>query len=336
MSKEEMVMIMLDNAIDICFVSNASYIKFISVTAASILDNTKSSVNFHILLLGDNFIDRLRFGDFIAKFPNAACEFIFIDKHISVFEELDKAWFKDHTPYAKLLIPSLTKCDKAIYFDGDMIMLRDVKELWDVDLKCFALAASKEDYRLVDISTITNFNSGLLIFDCITWRRDNLLRQVVDHAINNKDDTRFFNGADQRILNMFFETNYLILDYDYNREPAHWKDEDKPAFPSACNIHYCNITGVKPHSNPYIFKSELWWEYCRKTPFYEIFIADMILERIEVGYYPPPPPVWLRRAVRKRNPIRYFLLYILSHFIFGSVKRKFKIKFNDFILNAKR
>jgi lipopolysaccharide biosynthesis glycosyltransferase len=319
---------MLENAIDVCFVGNAPYLKFMSVTAASILDNTKSSINFHILLLGDNFIDRLKFSDFISQFPNAACEFIFMDKHISVFEKLDKAWFKDHAPYGKLLIPSLVKCDKAIYFDGDMIILRDVKELWEIDLKGFALAASKEDYRLRDISTVTNFNSGLLIFDCTKWRCDNLLQHVVDHAVNNEDDTRFFNGADQRVLNMFFEANYLILDYGYNREPAHWKDEDKPAFPSVCNLHYCNIAYIKPHDDPSLFKSELWWKYCRKTPFYETFLIMMLKKAL---LSPPPPPPSARLGAPRESAIQFNIIYYIRYLVLLLVLLSANSKLNSMI-----
>ena len=97
---------------------------------------------------------------------------------------------------------------------------------------------------------------------------------------------------DQDILNTIFKDKVLLLDYIYNFQ---WHEflalEDENNYTNKAkiesyifasrNFKLIHFTGaIKPWTNPEIAESYYFWQYARKTPFYEDILQTMIFNRL--------------------------------------------------------
>lgn len=131
--------------------------------------------------------------------------------------------------YVRLFIPHFLpdSCSKAIYLDVDMIVLRDLSDLWNTDMKGCAIAGVPDRAGTIGTSWagIKNFaelglpaetiyyNSGLLLFDLEKWRRSTFTAQILECIEKNK---QFANFPDQYGLNVVFANRWHQLDSKWN------------------------------------------------------------------------------------------------------------------------
>ncbi|MDR2840264.1 MAG: hypothetical protein LBV75_03205, partial [Paludibacter sp.] len=135
-------------AIEIFFVATGDYAPFVATTALSIIENTREVLNFHVLTEGFYEKDKKLLTNFIAEqtreFP-LQIDFTDVSEHLQMFSGAQIGWFKSYIPYARTLIPTLfPEINKAIYIDVDIIVTCDIKEVWDIDIDKFAVAAAPE------------------------------------------------------------------------------------------------------------------------------------------------------------------------------------------------
>jgi lipopolysaccharide biosynthesis glycosyltransferase len=106
--------------------------------------------------------------------------------------------------------------------------LRDIKELYDIDLEGNVLGAVWEKYVLVKLGDTflelyknldlninsKYFNSGVLLIDCEKWRQENITNKCIKIA---KKYEKFLPNADQDVLNKCFENNnYKEINVKFN------------------------------------------------------------------------------------------------------------------------
>jgi lipopolysaccharide biosynthesis glycosyltransferase len=175
--------------------------------------------------------------------------------------------------YSRFLIPLLkSEIDKAIYLDSDLIVLKDIKKLYSIDLENKPIGAVP---HFLKYKKNPYFNSGVLLIDCKKWRQERYIDKLLELGKNYK------NGAfpDQDILNDCFKNNYKILDNQFNllNVDVHWRCSivRHPflvlKLKNKCIVrHYCgkhkpwNVIKI----NSWKFKE--WWRYCKMTPCYGV------------------------------------------------------------------
>jgi lipopolysaccharide biosynthesis glycosyltransferase len=175
--------------------------------------------------------------------------------------------------YTRLFIPHFLpeSCSKAIYLDVDMIVRKDLSELWHVDLKGFTIGgvldraervstswAGIANYRELGIPPEAGYyNSGLLLIDLQKWRHLNLTEEVITTIIQNKQHANF---PDQYGLNVVFANKWHTLDAKWNTY----------AFQETDDPYVIHFIGVKPiyssYDNNPKYKRE-FFEYLSKTGF---------------------------------------------------------------------
>lgn len=183
--------------------------------------------------------------------------------------------------YYRILIPELLPfdVDKIIYFDCDLIIRGNIRELWDINMDGFALAAIddatftaiKACERLsIDISTYY-YNTGVLIINLEYWRKFNISDKVLDFINCNKEKIKI---VDQDALNAVLNEKRLklpirwnMLECFYTIEGAMTEDQKVEMAISGDNpivIHWA--TELKPwmygSNNP--FKQE-YYKYLANT-----------------------------------------------------------------------
>lgn len=276
--------------IPVFLIADNNYAPFVATTMASILKNTKSFIEFYVVSDGISDKNKQKIANEKKWFRNFSLNFIEIDeKLISQLSKLNNnnmnknSWSK--IVYAKLFIPELNvskKIKKAIYLDSDMIVKKDIKSLYDIDLGNYIIGAVSEDFvynggkkyesiyvrhRRKEIDLIKKFhnnkqcnyfNSGVILFDMEKWRKEKITEKAFKMASIIKN---YF--SDQTVLNATLSGKTKILDTKYNDLMNKFFDLDidtkqylEDNFHKTVIIHYA---GTKPwHSKNVVLANEFW------------------------------------------------------------------------------
>ena len=106
--------------------------------------------------------------------------------------------------YARIFIPELIDCDKAIYFDVDAIVLNDLRELYQIDISNVAIAGVLDTnpiqrHRNVGLSDKDVYiNSGMILWNLKKCREIQFTQQCLDFVRNRKGNV---DAMDQGTIN---------------------------------------------------------------------------------------------------------------------------------------
>lgn len=148
--------------------------------------------------------------------------------------------------------------DQALYLDCDIVVTRDLSEIFAVDLGSYPLGAVRDLGGEVYFGEQI-FNSGVLLINVNYWRENDIAGQLIEMTDNLHDKV---SQDDQSILNMLFENRWLELPFAYNCITLHTTFSDyepeKGLYPPV--IHY--LTERKPWKEytQSIYR-EVWWFY---------------------------------------------------------------------------
>ncbi len=175
--------------------------------------------------------------------------------------------------YARLCISYFlpSTVNRAIYLDTDTLVLGNIRDLWNIDLRGMALGAVRDlsetvssdwggipNYSALGIPAETKyFNSGILLIDVQKWRNDNIPEAIIQCIQANIAYASF---PDQYGLNVYFANQWHELDPLWNCYSQ--CDYDAPLI-----IHF---TRMKPIYKGYRFNTAYaarFFEYLRQTPY---------------------------------------------------------------------
>lgn len=254
----------------IVFSFNNSFTVPAGVCITSLLENANKNTYYEIFILhsaqrlsDENKTTILQLTD---RYANCSFSFINLEDEFSdCFEIRDISV----DAYYRLAIPRRIKhYDKVIYADVDVVFNGDLSHLMQLEMKGNHLAAVKIPVKNIapfihhmekfEVLAEDYFNSGFFVMDLQKVREDGQFEASVDKLIKHN-----FTYQDQDILNILFKGKTLFLDKSYNYTVNWLKHDTIPILPFV--VHY---TGDKPWKTVRSF-GELWWEYYRKSPFFD-------------------------------------------------------------------
>ncbi|MBR6412944.1 MAG: glycosyltransferase [Alphaproteobacteria bacterium] len=334
------------NNVPIVFSTDRNYVPCLSVALTSVLENASPRNNYDIVVLYQDIYEyQKRFLMTLAQNrPNVSVRFFNMGDYVKEYA-LNKSFTVNHitfSAYFRLFVGQIFKVyEKILYLDCDLVVLKDIAELYRINIAPFPIAAVRDttishalttggfnkaawEYfgrymkETLDFTTPQKyFNSGVLIVDIAKFNEVDL-----DHLVDLvRRNNKFFH--DQNVLNAAFENNYYELPICWNFQwniKFHSHDyksvlpPDVLAFyedPNLCAniIHY--TSHEKPWKNPYHTFADIWWQYARKSPFYEIILKENLVGKGN--------PVDMENS---RN-----LSFVLAHPIYSKIKKAFyKIK----------
>lgn len=246
--------------------------------------------------------------------------------------------------------------------DCDLVVTQNISKLFNIDIGIYPIAAALDTtisnslitngfnqgawryfkkYMYENLNFVTQksyFNSGVMIID-IDKFNELSFDYLLDLARRNHE---FFH--DQNVLNAAFENNYFklsnIWNFQWNVKFHSVNGSYKTQLPSdllafyedydivPAIIHY--TSHEKPWKNPYHTFANIWWEYARKTPFYEIFLKDLYGKSIQ--YIQPQinssVDMNIIRDVANysRNRFNYYRYKFLSKITFDKMRKHYKKK----------
>jgi len=296
--------------IPVFFASNEFYIPYVSVMMQSIMENAAKGrkYEFYILYIDIKNETMEILKKQVSLFPDFSLNFFdvsqyvkgydfFVSRHITV-----EAYFRLFIPY---IFPNL---EKTLYFDGDMVCLTDISQLFDTDISNY-LVGGVRDYSglstyysskwkrkrkwakveevLLSMEHPENYiNSGMLLINCEKFRKTHTIQYILDIICSRK-----WQSHDQDVINVLAKDKILYFDYEWNYSP--YPAPFVKYFPEIHRNKYIE-TKKNPkiiHSNPYscwwyIPHFEFFWKYATRTPFVNDIIARMnkngIIEKINL------------------------------------------------------
>jgi len=293
----------ITDTIPVVFSVDRKYLPYLYVTLSSMVENSNSNHHYDITILHVDIPNPLQ-----QRFDNLKQENIFI-RFINISDLLGKISTKEQelfyisghleiATYFRFFIPRLYRnYKKIIYLDADMIILEDVAKLYAIDIEDKPLGAAKdigaryqmairEEYlkyitQILKVQPQNYLQAGCLIYNIPKCLEVDFEKLCLDKLRELKKPLLH----DQDVLNSVFENQVKLLNLCWNytwdlqviaqnyakclpSEIVYEYHNTKPSI-----VHYC--TGLKPWKHPHLPMADLWWNYAKKTPFYEAIIAEL-------------------------------------------------------------
>ena len=152
-------------------------------------------------------------------------EFRFYQLDLDTFKEFPVDKRISFAAYYRLVAPEVldSSIDRYIYFDADIIIERDLFELWNTDLKGNIIGAIHDIFAIRDKYYVTHnidhqhlyFNSGVLLVDTKLWIKFNATHKIAKYITYNKKLCQFH---DQDGLNVILHDKRLPLIPEWNQQ----------------------------------------------------------------------------------------------------------------------
>ena len=214
--------------IHIACCSNEKLAPIFGVVMTSVGVNVKSdNVMMHYLHNGlkDKTIKRLRQ---IAERYHIGLELMEINSSLlKDFPTNKNIHYADIMMYARLLLASmLPNLTKVIYLDCDIVVLKDLKELWEFDVSKTAVGMcpdlkykDQETLERLGLTSDYYLNSGVIVMNLDYWRQHDIQNRLLTY-IANKGDKLIYN--DQDALNVVLRNERKILPCKFNITRFHF------------------------------------------------------------------------------------------------------------------
>ena len=300
---------------DIVINTDDKYLQHAMATLCSLYENNKEhEVTIHVLY--NNRSDKsIRYiTDLSERYGNKAL-FYFVDD-----SPLEGVQFRKNRPlsvaaYYRLLLSSVLPedLDKVLYLDCDMIVMRDIQEIFNIEIDGYALAATLDifpyssQHRLqlhMEVGENT-FCSGVMLVNLKYWRENNVEPGLLEYA---KRHRKVVFLHDQDVLNYYFKKKWFILPPKWNHIAGTlrcqrlqiYKDFDLKEFALEPFIYHYASFDIKPWYAVPVPEKNLYLKYLEMSGFSEIYFEKK------------PKSVFVKMVVisliyyLKKKMIRYF------------------------------
>lgn len=301
------------NSINILLSADNIYSIYMGVLIQSIIDNSSEKNNYDIIIFHTDISEENR--KIISSLVDGRKNFSirFTDISVEIGERQFGIWahYKKYNVYRLVAPDVLASYDKIVYLDSDIVVERDVAELYNTDVSNYLIAAVPEIrvYSwLDDENNILHeyfsktlklpkdhlyFNSGVLVYNLKKFRESCSGSYMLDVCAQ-----RFWQYIDQDVLNIVCAGQTLYLPMNWNVEITADNFQTEIRAPLSMYQDYCAA-----HKKPYAvhfagdflpFKAPtvefywLFWKYARHTPYYEILLDRMINLKVQAQILPPP------------------------------------------------
>ena len=263
--------------IPLFFSCDDNYVPYLAVTIKSLQENMNKDVDYLIYVLHTDI--NLQHQNELKKLEKDNLNINFFslkDKIKNITKELDDVRdYYTQTIFYRLFIASLfPNLKKAIYLDCDIVILNDLVDFYNIDLKdnilgCVVdgIVKNNPEFKVYVKETLGveqkhYFNSGVLLINLEEYRKSKVEEAFFDMI----EKYRFVSVApDQDFLNFVCQKRYLELDEKWNRMPI----ED--SYQGELKIIHYNMF-MKPWLYDNVVYEDYFWKYAKETSFYDFII----------------------------------------------------------------
>lgn len=254
----------MDKKINICIASDDNYSKFCGVLIASILYSAELETKLSFFIL-DGGISKQNKEKILSLKLIKNCEINFLEVDNALFCDFDKIQTHSYitTPaYYRLKLGSLLKdIERVIYFDCDVIVNCDLKELYFSNIENYALAGIRDINKRMLRKNPNYINSGVLLINLKEYRKENIEKQLFDYVKENFCNIKM---GDQEIINKVLKGKIKLLDDEYNVQISNFTNRSNYTNNPKI-IHFTSRR--KPwHFGSFSYHKKYYFKYLQMTP----------------------------------------------------------------------
>ena len=267
------------DAVKVVFAVDDRYIPFLAVAIESLVNHSSKENNYLIKILHTDVsnVNKRKIEKY--KADNISIEFVDLNYYIEKVK--DKLYTRDYytnTTYFRLFLPELyPQYNKVLYLDSDIVILDDIAKLYNINMGDNLVAAAPDDIiqsnkvfqdyveKVVGVSDYKHyFNAGILLMNLDQLRKF----KFQDKFLYLLSTIKFSVAQDQDYLNRLCKGKVKLLSIAWNRMPI---PNDKIKLEDIKILHF-NFACKPWHFEDVLYK-EFFWEYAKKTEFYEEILA---------------------------------------------------------------
>ena len=279
--------------INICMITDNNYVIPTAVAMTSAIQNKAPHNIYHFyLLINEVAPDNLSRLEQLHR-QDVKIDFIKVDA--SKYKKIN---VKTHVPQSAALkfdIPNIIKADKCLYIDGDIIVCKDLEQLYSIDLGNHMVGAVRDmggelgQKFNIAVGCTKYFNSGVLLLNLDKMRDANCTEQLIKAKMEHPQ----WKCMDQDAFNFVLSFTTKWLDVKYNSMMAlyhsygynikrinkfyktKYKSESDLEKDSVI-IHLAGEAGQRPWKVSNGAFGQLWDKYYELSPY-----KDTVLQRGE-------------------------------------------------------
>ena len=318
-----------ENTARIVLSSSLYYIPFCAATVKSIIDTSSEEHNYDIIVLHTEIPKKIEdmFLEMIKGRKNFSIRFCNVSRVVRNFNLAVCEHFSVETYYRLAIGSFLPDYKKVVYLDSDLIVMKDIYELYSTDVSGYAVAGAvdiclsginngydkrrpryyKDHVFIKDRNLLKMINAGVLVLNQEFINARYTTKELLTYAQQSN-----FELCDQDVINSLFQDYILFL-------PTNWNTPDYEAetLPDWCTkfapeylvsgfraavkdpyiLHYSST--IKPWNEPGYKLAFIFWQTLRDTPFYELVLHRRIVEN--ASYYASVAVPPSRKAKKDRS-----------------------------------
>lgn len=268
---------MTKSLVPVVFATDDIFAPYCGVSIASLIDNCDKQRSYAVYVFYDDLSE-----ENVKKLSSMAVDNVSVEC-INITEYIDRKLLYTHkrltvaTYYRFFVAEVLPQYDKLLYLDSDIAILRDVGELYDIDIGDNLLGGIviyrgedserelKEEYlkALMDTTPDRYVNAGILSMNLKGMREQG----IKDKCLAFIGDHRDLRWLDQDVLNAVCKGQIAYLPEEWNlsqfyfeRDFREGKDVSRVGI-----VHYLN--SAKPWLIPYKVSHLYFYQYAPFTPY---------------------------------------------------------------------
>lgn len=263
--------------IPIFFACDDNYIPFLGVALSSLKEKANRNFDYRIIVLNEGLKRENR--ERISKLADKqfSIEYFNIAPTINKLRSALSLRLRDYYSvaiYYRMFIPNLfPQYDKAIYLDGDIVVLGDISEFFNTNINHVLVAAINDRLVLdtpefvryvedgVGIKATEYFNSGVLVMNLKEFREQKIEEKFVELLLEYNFDSVC---PDQDYLNVLCRNSKVLLPISWNKMPLPDQSFD------VSTLKLCHYNSFeKPWRHDGVLFGDIFWEKAKKTEFFD-------------------------------------------------------------------
>ena len=217
--------------IPVFFAVDDKYVPFLAVTLQSLVNNASQENYYVIKVLYTNMSEESK--EKISKYTRENINIEYVDLNYYIEKIKEKLYTRDYfsmTTYFRLFISNLyPQYNKAIYLDCDIVLLKDIAELYNIDIGDNLLGAVPDDIiqknevfqeyveKVVGVASYkTYFNAGMLVMNLDELRKF----QFQEKFLYLLENIKFSVVQDQDYLNRICKGRVKLIETAWNLMPT--------------------------------------------------------------------------------------------------------------------
>lgn len=209
---------------DIVINTDNNYIQHCMAMLCSLYENNREhQITLHILEHGMAESSKKLIKELTERYDNS-CQFYTVDE-----TPLEGVQFRSKRPlnkaaYYRLMLASVLpqNLDTVLYLDCDIIVLRDLAEIFSLEIDGYALAATLDNFPYTNQHRLQlhmqaderTFCSGVMLVNLKYWRENGCEAKLLEYAHRQRKEVWLH---DQDVLNYLFKKCWFLLPPKWNR-----------------------------------------------------------------------------------------------------------------------